>query len=133
MSSSRNLQEYRKQVVNGASPLQLVIMLYDGALRFMDAGRRAMIEKDIDLQNTSLQKAQKIVLELASCLDMRQGGEIAENLFALYTYCYNQLVAANIEDKPEYIDHAARVLSDLRESWVQIEHGLQPTEMADAA
>ncbi len=133
MSSSRNLQEYRKQVVNGASPLQLVIMLYDGALRFMDAGRRAMAAGDIETQNTSLQKAQKIVLELASCLDMGQGGEIAENLFALYTYCYNQLVAANIEDKPEYIDQATRVLTDLRESWVQIEASLQPMEVADAA
>lgn len=133
MSSSRNLQEYRKQVVNGASPLQLVIMLYDGALRFMDAGRRAMEERNIDAQNTNLQKAQKIVLELASCLDMRQGGEIAENLFALYTYCYNQLVAANIEDDPALIDQATRVLSDLRESWVQLEANLQPVGVPDAA
>jgi flagellar protein FliS len=133
LSSSRNLQEYRKQVVNGASPLQLVIMLYDGALRFMDAGRRAMEERNIDAQNTNLQKAQKIVLELASCLDMRQGGEIAENLFALYTYCYNQLVAANIEDDPALIDQATRVLSDLRESWVQLEANLQPVGVPDAA
>lgn len=99
----------------------------------MDAGRRAMEERNIDAQNTNLQKAQKIVLELASCLDMRQGGEIAENLFALYTYCYNQLVAANIEDDPALIDQATRVLSDLRESWVQLEANLQPVGVPDAA
>src|SRR5438874_1610746 len=80
------VQEYQKGAVNGASPVQLVIMLYDGALRFMEAGRHAMIAKDVEKQNASLQKAQKIVMELMSCLDMQNGAEIARNLLALYTY-----------------------------------------------
>lgn len=96
-------------------------MLYDGALRFIKKGQAAMIEGDRFNQNHNLVKAQKIVAELMSCLDMNQGQEIAANLLALYTYAYNQLVMANMEDKPEPLLQASKVLEDLRESWVELE------------
>lgn len=121
MASGRFAQEYRKNAVNGASPLQLVVMLYDGALRFMEAGKHAMAHRDVPKQNESLQRAQKIVMELMACLDMEQGGEIATNLMALYTYVLNELIDANVLDKPEGIDRSIRVMSDLRDSWVQVE------------
>ena len=135
MSTSKHVFEYRKQAVNGASPLQLVIMLYDGALRFMEAGRHAIVARDIERQNSNLQKAQRIVSELTSCLDMAQGGEVARNLFALYTFCYNQLVAANVEDRPELVEQAMKIMSELRESWVQLEHQMKNpvVEVQDAA
>lgn len=115
------IDQYRKTAVNSASPLQLVIMLYDGALRFLHAGKEAMIRKDLYGQNTNLQKAQRIVAELMSSLNMDQGGEVAQNLLALYTFVYNRLIEANINDKPDYIDQCDKILRDLRESWVQIE------------
>jgi flagellar protein FliS len=52
---------------------------------------------------------------------MHQGGEIAQNLFALYSYCYNELVMANVEDNVEALDRAVKVLTDLRSSWVELE------------
>lgn len=121
MAYGRFVHEYRKGAINGASPLQLVIMLYDGALKHMEAGKHAIETRDLKNQNEQLQKAQKIVMELMSCLDMKQGGEIAKNLLALYTYILNQLVTANIEDKIEPVNRSMQILSDLRESWVQIE------------
>ena len=121
MAHNPYLDQYRKASVAGATPLQLVVMLYDGCLRFMSAGQRAMQEKELFKQNESLQKAQKILAELMSTLDMEKGGEVATNLFSLYTFCYNRLVEANIEDKPEYIDHAIEVMSQLRESWVELD------------
>ena len=121
MASGRFAQEYRKNAVNGASPLQLVVMLYDGALRFMEAGKHAMAHRDIPKQNDSLQRAQKIIMELMSCLDMKDGGEIATNLMALYTYVLNELIDANVSDKPDGIERAIRVMSDLRDSWAQVE------------
>ena len=120
MASGRFAHEYRKNAVNGASPLQLVVMLYDGALRFMEAGKHAMAAKDIPKQNESLLRAQRIVFELMACLDMEQGGEISTNLMALYTYVVNELVDANVADKPDGIDRCIRVMSDLRETWVQL-------------
>lgn len=124
-SQSSQVDQYRKSAVNGASPLQLVIMLYDGAFKFIANGRRAMANGDTFEQNKQIQKAQRIVAELISCLDMKKGGEIAENLMALYTFCYNKLVESNLGDNPEGLDQVTEVLSNLRVSWVEIEQGLR--------
>lgn len=121
MPRTNQLEEYRKNAIAGASPLQLVIMLYDGAMRFIEQGKAAMERRDLHAQNTALQRAQAIVTELTSCLDMKAGGEIAKNLFALYTYVYNQLVQANVEDRPELLDPCLKILSSLRESWAILE------------
>jgi flagellar secretion chaperone FliS len=121
LAHGRFAQEYRKNAVNGASPLQLIIMLYDGALRFMEAGKHAMKTGDLDRQNDQLQRAQKIFMELMSCLDMEKGGEIAKNLLGLYTFCLNELVTANMKDDPAGVDRAMKVISDLRESWAELE------------
>lgn len=113
-------QEYRKNAIAGASPLQLVIMLYDGALRFIDSGKAA-IGQDLPRQNDQFQRAQRIVMELMATLDMEKGGEVATNLLALYTFALEQLVEANVEDSSEAADRAAKVLSELRESWSELE------------
>ena len=121
MSYQKHLQVYQNSAVQSASPLQLVIMLYDGAIRFCRLGQEAMNNGDLYQQNSYIQKAQKIVAELMSCLDMQKGGPIAENLFALYTYAYNQLVEANVEDNEQGLRQAMKVLEQLRESWVELE------------
>ena len=121
MAYGNRIDQYRKSSVSSASPLQLVIMLYDGSLRFMEAGKHAMVQKDIYVQNENITKAQRIVTELLATLDTKKGGEVALSLSQLYIYTYNRLVEANIEDKPEYIDECIAIISDLRESWVEIE------------
>lgn len=121
MAYGRISQEYRKQAVNGASPLQLVIMLYDGALKFMEAGKHAIAHHDLARQNDQLQKAQRVVMELMACLDRDQGGEVAANLLNLYTYVLSELVKANCDDNAEPLERCIKIFSDLRDSWVQIE------------
>jgi len=121
VSYSKQLDQYQKSAVAGASPLQLIIMLYDGALKFLGNGKLAMAQKDLYQQNDQLQRAQKIITELMSCLDMEKGGEIATNLFALYSYAYNEIIMGNVEDDPSKIEHAMAVLTQLRESWVTLE------------
>lgn len=133
MASGRFAHEYQKQQVNGASPVQLVVMLYDGALRFMEAGKHAVVNKNLEKQNYYIQKAQRIVTELMATLDMERGGEVAKNLFALYGYVLNELVTANIEDKTEPIDRAIKVFSELRESWAQIAEATARTDQPMAA
>ena len=63
---------------------------------------------------------------------MEKGGEVSKNLFALYGYVLNELVAANVEDKPEPIERSIRVLSDLRESWAEIDKATRPAESIEA-
>ena len=121
MAYSTRIDQYRKSSVSSASPLQLVVMLYDGSLRFMEAGKHAMLKKDVFQQNENITKAQRIVTELLATLDMDKGGDVAENLSNLYVYTYNKLVEANIEDKPEYIDECIEIMRELRESWAELE------------
>ena len=120
MAYGNHAQEYRKNAVLGASPAQLVVMLYDGALRFMEAGRMAMRAKDLPRQNDALQRAQKIVVELLSTLDLEQGGEIASNLASLYGFVLDKLMEANVYDRESALDEAAKPVRDLREAWAQI-------------
>lgn len=106
-------------------------MLYDGSLRFLNQGKEAMKSKNTFEQNHNLQKAQRIIVELLSCLDMQKGGDIAKNLFALYTFCYNEIIAANIEDDPKKIDAAIKVLTDLRGSWVELENNTRTSAVTE--
>lgn len=133
MPYKRFVHEYQKTAVQNASPVGLIVMLYDGAINFMERGKHAMGQADYDKQNQYLQKAQRIVMELIACLDMDQGGEIAQNLFSLYTFALNQLVEANLMAKPEGVDRALRVFTEIRESWVAIEEQLKQGEMLNAA
>jgi flagellar protein FliS len=131
--NNSQIDQYRKSAVSGASPLQLIVMLYDGALRFIEGGKKAMEAGNRYVQNEQLTRAQRIIAELMSCLDMERGAEISQNLFALYSFCYNKLVEANIEDNPEPLGQVARVLGDLRSSWSQLESQLRRSEKVKAA
>lgn len=108
---------YLETAVETASPARLIVMLYDGAIRFINEAIYAMQQRDYETQNTRLQRAQKILAELISSLDFDKGGEIAENLFRLYTYMYNQLVEANINDDAARLEHVVGLMSEIREAW----------------
>ena len=101
----------------------------------MEAGKYGIDQKDLELQNKNIQKAQRIVMELMSCLDMEKGGDVAKNLLALYTYVLNELVEANLGDKVEPIDRCIGIMCDLRESWVTVEQlsRVDPFEVPIAA
>lgn len=138
MSYSKQIGEYKKNAAIGASPVGLVVMLYDGALRFLDQGKRAMVQKNLEEQNRCLQRAQKIVAELMSSLNMNDGGDVAKNLLALYTYALTEIVNGNMEDSPTAIDNAARTLSELREGWAALERqqraiSIEPDERVSIA
>ncbi|MFN4033739.1 MAG: flagellar export chaperone FliS [Fimbriimonadales bacterium] len=116
-SGVNGYERYLETAVETASPARLIVMLYDGAIRFVNEAAYAMRQRDYETQNTKLLRAQKILAELISSLDFDKGGEIAENLFRLYTYMYNRLVEANINDSVETLEHVTRLLSELREAW----------------
>lgn len=120
MNPDRAVEEYRKSAVSGASPIELIIALYDAALRFMEAGKSAIAAGDAAKQDTFLQKAQRVLNELMSCLDLTHGGEIAKNLLALYTYMLNELVAANVHDDARRVEVCMKIMRELRETWVEL-------------
>ena len=106
---------YLETAVETASHARLIVMLYDGAIRFVNAAIDA--NRQYEQQNYYFQRAQKILAELISSLDFTKGGEIAENLFRLYTYMYSQLVEANLQDSTERAQYVVSLLTELREAW----------------
>jgi flagellar protein FliS len=118
-STNDKSKEYLKTQIQTASREQLVLMLYDGAIRFSEQARDRIVAEDYEEAHNFLIRAQNIVLELLYALDRKTGGEVADNLASLYTYCYNRLVEANIHHVPEKVDESSSVLRGLREAWAQ--------------
>jgi flagellar secretion chaperone FliS len=130
-TSYQHARNYMRSQVETASPTQLVVMLYDGAIRFLSLGKERMEARLIEEQNTYLTKAQLILSELISSLNAQKGGEIASNLKRIYIYMIERLVHANMYDDPAAIDEVIALLLDLRESWGEVERMQQRT--SDAA
>lgn len=119
--SYQNAAKYRQTQAETASPTQLVVMLYDGAIRFLCQAREKMGPDDLEARHTLLLKSQKIIAELMSSLDMKQGGEVAANLQRLYGYMLQQLVEANLRDDPKPIEQVITMLRELRASWAEVD------------
>jgi flagellar secretion chaperone FliS len=112
-------QAYRDTSVLTASPEQLVVMLYDGAVRFLRQAELAMTEQAWQHGLDRLGRGEAIIDELLATLNM-DTGEIAERLQAIYVFCKRCLVEARLQRSPDKIRHVVALLSDLREAWVKL-------------
>jgi flagellar protein FliS len=114
----QHAQHYQEQQITTASKEQLLIMLYDGAIRFCKVAKKAMLENNIEKSNHHLIRAQRIIMEFMGSLDLNVGGETAKQLFVLYEYLHHQLVQANVKKETALIDEVIEHLSGLRQTWV---------------
>jgi flagellar protein FliS len=112
-------QAYQQNSIMSASPEQLVVMLYDGALRFLGQAGAAMREGSVPVANGRLRRAEAILDELIATLD-HSAGEIAGQLESIYVFCRQHLVEAQLEQDATRVDAVMRLLGDLRESWAAI-------------
>jgi flagellar protein FliS len=117
---SRAAATYREVDVTARSPLELVVMLYDGALGNLGQARDALIRNDLVTKRHAMSKALAIVSHLQGTLDMSEGKEVALQLDRLYTYVIDKLIEANVHKRPAAIDEAVTVLSTLRDAWSQV-------------
>jgi flagellar protein FliS len=118
--SYRGLNAYRRTEVQSRTSLELVVMLYDGALRFLAQARDAMTRGDIRARQAATSRLLAIISELQSTLDLERGGEIATNLDALYTYMTERVLAGTGAGDPAAIDEVRRLLENLRDGWQAI-------------
>jgi len=114
-------ERYQRAQIESASPTRLVVLLYEGGIRFCRLAQEAMRNGDLETQNTNLIRAQKIVGELLASLNRTKGGELASSLSSIYAHILEELVQANLYDKPEKLDHVISLLSEMRGSWVEID------------
>ena len=113
------LKQYQKNEVETASPEKILILLYDGAIQFLNKAKIAMDQKNIPEIHNNLIGCENIILEFINTVDVENGGDFAVRIKALYEYFYNTLVQANMKKDVTKIDEVLRHLVELRATWKQ--------------
>jgi flagellar protein FliS len=113
-------RQYSEVHLASSSPEETVLMLYDGAIRFLKEAIRELAEENIAAKVHLLDKVEKIVEYLQSCLDRENGGEIAENLQRLYDYMLVRLTEANFYNDAAKLEEIGALLGTVREGWAGI-------------
>lgn len=111
-------QLYKNNSIQTASPAKLTLMLYDGAIKFINIAKEGMHENDIEKTSNNLIKAQRVITELRSTLDKKY--EVAKDFELVYDYIYRKLVEANIQKSEEALEEALKYTREMRETWVEV-------------
>lgn len=111
------LKQYQKNQVETASPEQVLILLYDGAIQYLNKAKIAIGMNDLGQVQKNLTGCERIILEFMSTLDIKNGGSLAQNLYKLYDYLYNTLVDINTSKNEKKIDEVLNHLTSLRDTW----------------
>jgi flagellar protein FliS len=119
LPSHAALARYGAVKVTTSSPGQLLVMLYDGLLRFLREAQAAMIAKERAKAGEKISRAHAILAELLGTLDASHNPQLCANLQALYVFCMNHLLRANIKQSPDMIGEIVVVLLPLRDAWVK--------------
>jgi flagellar protein FliS len=123
--SSNGYAQYQQNSILTASPAKLLLMAYDGAIRFARVAGEKMAENNLDEQNTFINKSIAIVIELVSTLKEDVDPVLCGRLRSLYAYVIEKLQLANIEQNQAYLNEAIKILSELREGWAEAEKKIQ--------
>lgn len=127
-ASALAAQTYRRTEIQSRSPIELVIMLYEGANRSLAQARSAIEGENAYAKREAISRALAIVAELQNVLNVDDGGEIAESLDSLYSFVNERLIDANQRNDVGAIDEAVRVLAPLHDAWVQLDSASAPGE-----
>jgi flagellar protein FliS len=111
--------QYQQNHIATASREQILLMLYDGAIRFAKQAKQGIIDKDMDIKGRYISKTIAIISEFSTSLDHEVGGKIAADLDALYNYIINELSLANLKNTTEPLDIVVEMLQDLRNTWAE--------------
>lgn len=118
-------EAYRRTQVTTASQGELILLAYEGALKWLTSARVELERKkpDVETVHECLVRAQDIIAELQSALRLEEGYEIGSALYQLYDYMLQQLVQANVHKDIQRVDEVLGMLRELQEAWVAIIRG----------
>ena len=131
--SNQVAQNYLRTKVFTATPEQLQLMLYDGAIRFGEQARIALEQKKYDQSYDLLSRTQKIIAELTASLKHDIAPELCGKLSSLYNFVYRKLIEANVDHQIQPLDEALSILRYQRETWTMLLQQLGKTKAAAAA
>ena len=110
-------QAYQKAAVSTIDQRKMIVMLYDGAIKFLSIAVEKLGKEDIYAAHTNMVRGKSIIAELLASLNLEEGGEIAANLRRLYAYMFGELIDANLEKNPKRIMTVIELLKELRSGW----------------
>lgn len=113
------VKQYQKTTVETASNEKILIMLYDGAIQFLNKAKIALNEKNWEQSHNNLMGAQRILEEFINTIDKEPNPELAQNLINLYEYFITRLVQANMKHQIEPVDEVLKFLKELKATWEQ--------------
>lgn len=122
--STPTLTLYLRNQIMSATPIQLIVLLYDGLARFLTAAHDGFGRSDPqdrhEIVSNNLLRSQSIVTELNACLDMERGGEVARQLRDIYTFLNNELAQVNVRKDPSMVLRLIGIVNELRDAWGQV-------------
>lgn len=124
MSYQKIAKSYKTASIETASPGKIILMLYDGALRFLETAKEGAKEDDEGKRNeaihNNLSKTADIICELQSSLNMEKGGEFAQTMYGLYDYMHRRIINANIQKDLQLIEDVIIYIKDIRSAWAEM-------------
>ena len=118
MSVQNAYNAYKQNSVTTASPGELTLMLYNGCIKFIHQAKKAIEVKNIEARNKYVQKAQAILNELMSTLNMDVA--LSKDMYNLYEYMYHQLTQANMKNDVAILDEVENLTIEFRDTWKQV-------------
>ena len=116
---TRGVDAYRRTEAQSAPPLQLIVMLYDGALRYLSEARAAQATGNMRARNQALRRVNDIVAECHSSVDLERGGSVAVELDRLYSYISGRLLDVTVKRDATAIDEVHKLMTTLRGAWAE--------------
>jgi len=118
MAVMNQYSQYQNSKILTASPAELTLMLYEGAIKFCNIAIMGMEKKDIEKAHVNIMKAQRIIEEFRSTLDFKY--EVAKDFDRVYVYLLQRLFEANIKKDPEILEEVNTHLRSMRDTWKQV-------------
>ena len=133
MVPSRYHDQYRKNQISTSSQGRLILMMYEGAIKFTSLAVESMAKGDVANQGKYIQKAHDIINVLSFALDFKKGGDVAPRLESLYQFALSQLTLANIKSDKKPLQAVLNILTPLLEAWTQLYDASTNTGQDEAA
>lgn len=124
---------YLQTQVTTTGPGDVVVLLYGGAIKFLQQAKQKMAERDMEQKGLLISKALDILGELDGSLNTQKGGELGENLHKLYFYCNTRLLLANLKLDPKLIDEVITILNGLKSAFEEIKDQHPPAFSTNAS
>lgn len=112
-------QQYKRQDVMMASPIELIVMLYTGCIKQLKLARMSIEKIDYEKTNVCMQKAQDIIVELSVSLDFSY--EISKEIMDIYSFILSQIIDININKDVEKLNKVIEIIENLRSTWIQVQ------------